>query len=750
MMKRILVLSFIILIAVITKVPACDWLLDNNRTITFCSSRNTAVATDEIWTLPASVPGVSRYNSDCHPSLTSDGRLMTYCSHKQNGPPYDPSHVGKGFNIYTARWNGTSWDSVRNAGKNVNPASYPTISPGGDTLFVLKGGKLWMSTWKDTGWSKMTKLPPPVNFPDMTVKDGPCAITRDGKELYFRSDRLAGYGSGDIWVVRITPVGYDSLTNLGPNVNTSDMETHPAISPDGERLYFSDFGGAKSFWKFGDSDVYISYRTETGWGPASILPAPVNTDLPACSAFESTDGRLYLGSEVSEGTAGEEDIWICYRNENKSDNKEDIHESSDMWENTGELSGAKLVFDLVEHNGILFAATAPDGNVFRSTNNGSTWLNTGEIQGESHVYSLLDAQDGSLLAGTYPNGKVFRTTNKGTSWNEVGNLPYARGVRRLFQQSNGWLYAGTSPDSNKFGRIWRSTDNGINWTLTGDVPQTSGGIFCFAEGNKGVLLTGGRTNGDNFYVSINNGNTWSLQNLPYADEHVTLSHLYFYYRTSDNRLWTGGWAHGPQGILLSSTNDGMKWDTCGVIPNGEMIVARVFDMVEDNDGSYFIGFHPGPDSVVFRSTDKGKMWHKAGTLSGANEALCFLKSSDGTIYAGTTPQGDVFKYIPSTGIETKNRFISDNFCLFQNYPNPFNPKTTIGYRIGIKGKVNIRIFDLLGNTVRRLVNKNQSAGFHSVDWNGKDNSDQNVCSGVYFYQITCGEFVQTRKLLLLK
>jgi photosystem II stability/assembly factor-like uncharacterized protein len=141
-----------------------------------------------------------------------------------------------------------------------------------------------------------------------------------------------------------------------------------------------------------------------------------------------------------------------------------------------------------------------------------------------------------------------------------------------------------------------------------------------------------------------------VQNLPYADTLVSIGHLYFFRRTSDNRLWLGGWLHGPQGVLFSSTNNGQQWDTVGVIPNGTMIVARVFDMCEAGDGSYFIGFHPGPDSVVFRSTDAGATWHGCGALAGANEALCLLKTADGTIFAGTTPNGDVFRYEP-TGVE---------------------------------------------------------------------------------------------------
>jgi len=717
-----------------------------------CPVRITEPALQDTWSLPRSVAGISRYNSDCHPSITADGHLMAFCAHCQNGPPYDTIHFGFSFNVYTARWNGTTWDSVRNAGANINAplgASYPTISPGGDTIFFVKGSKLWMSIWQDTGWSVAVKLPYPVNDSNPQVKDGPCAISFDGKQLYFRSDRLGGYGSGDIWVVRITPAGFDSLTNLGPNVNTSDMETHPAISPDGQRLYFSDFGGARPTWKYGDCDIYVSHWTGSSWGPAQILEAPVNTDLPCCSAFETTDGRLFLGSEVSEGTYGEEDIWVCSPTKiEKIEFNNFLPLSHRGWQNTGELAGATYVYDLVEKEGTIYAATAPNGDVFKTTNAGQTWQNTGEILGETHIYSLLVAQDGSILAGTYPNGKLFRTTNNGATWNEVWRFPYARAVRKIFQKSDGTLFVGTSPDSNGMGRVWRSTDNGVSWQRTANLPQVAGGIFAFYEASGGVVLAGARTKGDKFYVSTNNGNTWNIGNLPYPDTLVTLSHLYFFYRTSDGYLWTGGWAHGPQGILLYSTNNGITWDTCGVIPNGGMIVARVFDMVEDTGGAYFIGFHPGPDSVVFRSTDGGLTWHSVGTLEGAYECLTLLRTSDGTIYAGTTPNGDVFKY-ELTGIE-EEKASHIKVELLQSFPTPFNSKTTIVYQLATRSRVSLKVYNIAGELVKTLVDRVEGRGYYTLDWDGKDSSGKEVDAGIYFCQLNVGNSTDTKKIILIK
>lgn len=89
-------------------------------------------------------------------------------------------------------------------------------------------------------------------------------------------------------------------------------------------------------------------------------------------------------------------------------------------------------------------------------------------------------------------------------------------------------------------------------------------------------------------------------------------------------------------------------------------------------------------------------------------------------------------------------------ALFQNYPNPFNPATQIRYFLHSGGQVNLSVYDVLGRTVAVLVNGKQDAGYRTVTWNGKDSSGGQAASGVYFYKLTAGDFVQTRKMVLLR
>ena len=85
------------------------------------------------------------------------------------------------------------------------------------------------------------------------------------------------------------------------------------------------------------------------------------------------------------------------------------------------------------------------------------------------------------------------------------------------------------------------------------------------------------------------------------------------------------------------------------------------------------------------------------------------------------------------------------FSLSQNYPNPFNPSTTIKWQQPIAGIVTLKIYDVLGREVTTLVNGELAVGKHEAKFDAS-----RLSSGVYFYQLQAGEFIQTKKMILLK
>jgi len=94
--------------------------------------------------------------------------------------------------------------------------------------------------------------------------------------------------------------------------------------------------------------------------------------------------------------------------------------------------------------------------------------------------------------------------------------------------------------------------------------------------------------------------------------------------------------------------------------------------------------------------------------------------------------------------------IASSYKLGQNYPNPFNPTTHIRFNIPETGLVNITIYDMLGRQVKTLINNTQDAGYRSIIWDATNDYGKSVSAGIYLYQIQAGEYMQTKKMVLLK
>ena len=94
--------------------------------------------------------------------------------------------------------------------------------------------------------------------------------------------------------------------------------------------------------------------------------------------------------------------------------------------------------------------------------------------------------------------------------------------------------------------------------------------------------------------------------------------------------------------------------------------------------------------------------------------------------------------------------IPSTFSLSQNYPNPFNPITKLDYNLPLRSKVNISIYNVLGQEIKTLVNGVKEYGYHSVTWDGRNDLGKDMSSGVYFARITSKGFTKTRKMLLVK
>jgi hypothetical protein len=117
----------------------------------------------------------------------------------------------------------------------------------------------------------------------------------------------------------------------------------------------------------------------------------------------------------------------------------------------------------------------------------------------------------------------------------------------------------------------------------------------------------------------------------------------------------------------------------------------------------------------------------------------FTDTTDSVFHLGDLAVGDF-----------ANTLLPDRFGLAQNFPNPFNPITEIMFSIPMEAQVRIRIYNVMGQMVRTLTEQRYSTGIHQIMWNGTDDNGISVGAGVYFYRMEAQQYVQTKKMLLLK
>lgn len=717
--SKFLLKIIVVIILNISLVWACDPTEKINRV-------NSATATKVIenfsspnifyggWSYPRSVE-VSNYDGDCFPWVSGNGRYLLFASINFNGPPR-PNHQGN-WDIYRSEWNDIDqcWDVPENISPNINTGldeRRPSCNFNCDTIYFHQVGlnhnaNIYMSCWDGDSWTVAESLPSPINTP---ANEEHPAISPDGRRLYFTSDRPEGLGGKDIWVaVRNGPV-WDTVLNLGPPINTRNEETRPFESFDGQRLYFTNQHAEprQEGCYGGPGDIYVAFWTGSGWDNVSVVAAPVNNDLVACSPCESPDGReLYFGSEAWEGGRGDEDIWVAKKDTMFA--PAPAHGYGN-WLKTGELDNAIIVFDLAEGpGGVIYAATAcadtaPMGKVFKTTNSGITWIPCGDLPGSMTVYSLLMVED-TIYAGTYPNGDVYKSINEGNSWINTTNLHGVTSVRGMTQLQNGDILVGTAPhDIMLHNRIFRSTDGGMLWdeaaSLFGMNPVkfinqiSNGTIFAGGWGMDSCII---------IHRSTDNGMTWEKITVVPHEECDWSSNALF--EASDSTLYVMGWypAREPGwggGYVCKSFDNGTTWDSCAKIMRGDGVHnGQVYDMIEDLSGILYVGMQPAYDSVVFATSDGGESWFSTGGLDGAFECLCLLRTSDGSIYAGTSPNGDVFKYTAVTIQEDSKSIYSNELKIL---PNPTRNTFTISSGLLKNPKTQLKIYNALGNLIKEI------------------------------------------------
>ena len=148
---------------------------------------------------------------------------------------------------------------------------------------------------------------------------------------------------------------------------------------------------------------------------------------------------------------------------------------------------------------------------------------------------------------------------------------------------------------------------------------------------------------------------------------------------------------------------------------------------------------------VFLSTDNGTSW--TAVNAGLTDTVVISLAVSGTdLFAGTAWEG-VWRRPLSEMVSVKlaSSELPTEFSLEQNYPNPFNPSTTIRYELPHASRVSLKVYNTLGQEVATLVNETKPAGVYTVQFDAGS-----LASGVYFYRLQAGDFVEAKKLVLLR
>ncbi|HQT91598.1 MAG TPA: T9SS type A sorting domain-containing protein, partial [Candidatus Kryptobacter bacterium] len=234
------------------------------------------------------------------------------------------------------------------------------------------------------------------------------------------------------------------------------------------------------------------------------------------------------------------------------------------------------------------------------------------------------------------------------------------------------------------------------------------------------------------FLSTDNGTSWTTVNNGLTDTHVQALAV------SGSNIFAG-----TSGGVFLSTNNGTSW-TAASNGLGSFPWVDAFAVSGTNlfAGSYFNG--------VFLSTDNGSSWSRVNsgltdttvTALAVNDSNIFASTSGSSENAGVwrRPLSEMITAVTESHVSSPA-----NFSLGQNYPNPFNPTTVISYQLSAVSHVTLKVYDVLGREVGTLVNQKEGAGTYSVTFDGS-----RLPSGVYFYRITAGNFVDIKKLVLLK
>jgi hypothetical protein len=370
------------------------------------------------------------------------------------------------------------------------------------------------------------------------------------------------------------------------------------------------------------------------------------------------------------------------------------------------------------------------GKVFHSTGNGA--LSQIYFDSTSTIMGIFaDNKDNIYIVS---QGSRAMSFDDGQTWRVLNEL-----INLMVVQPSGTIYR--TEQYLEYWGLFRSHDTAQTWQ------QVARGVYpqSLIVGNDGTVFWGAGyfwfPGSPSPAIFIEGG----LFSFP-EDDTTTTS-------TGSNTAMISNLTPAPfDGVFLTSTYASSS-------PKPPPIVSEIDEYARNDGWSYWMGdsltviggynttavnasnhLYVANNNGFFKSTDFGLSYSKIQTQY--NPTILHF-AVDSYLYAAMGSQ--FLRSISMTLGVAERRQLPTNFSLNQNFPNPFNPSTTISYELPRSVNVSLSVFDPLGQEIIKLVNDKQGAGIHSVKFDGS-----RLPSGVYFYRLKAGDFIATKKFILLK
>jgi photosystem II stability/assembly factor-like uncharacterized protein len=456
--------------------------------------------------------------------------------------------------------------------------------------------------------------------------------------------------------------------------------------------------------------LYCSSDSGATWNAVQSFPPN-----DCVGALQARDSILYIGTR--DGIFSTSDYG---KNLNYASNGLSDYGGLALYTRDSVVMAASQIFSTCYH-------TSVRSVMFRSTDNGNTFLP--DTNGISYATLTAFISDGSTIFAGSNNG-IYISTDDGLHWKISDS---SLDITDLVT-NNSDVFAEFVNPIEEYGII-RSTDNGASWTVADSSVPTSIYFGHLAVCNGNVFVSTNDSEG--VYRTMNNGVNWT----------ITDSGLPQYIGGGDSAVTSFGvlddtlYAIIGNNSFYRTTNNGDLWEPVSV--SGLPTSATIRTLLIHGDNMF-----AGTDSGIYFSTNRGTNWYSSNDGFPAGVVINILSADYKYLYAGTYSNGIYRRPLSDFGInavDEKSAALPAQLALSQNYPNPFNGMTNVEYKIPNEEPVTLTVYNSLGEEIATLAAGEQSAGAHTVTFNGDEWQN-----GIYFYRLTAGNSVRSGKMAVMK